>query len=164
MSRIETERNMLNHVDILYSTNTPSQTSTIIETPAFETDFNTKNPIENSKIHNDSTQSNSTQLKTPEEVIAPILDELIATEQSYIDILSNGIENYSRIFQRDDLPFELQGRQYELLANIEAIAKFHRDLLLPMFLENRANPKILFEKLQQFVEVSKKYVIYFHFF
>ena len=84
----------------------------------------------------------------------PILEELIKTEESYIESLKKGLQNYANIFERKDLPTGLKGKKYVLLGNIEQIYDFHREEFLPMLYRNRRNLKLLFEEFQLFIEVG----------
>ncbi|EDW79716.2 uncharacterized protein Dwil_GK17870 [Drosophila willistoni] len=84
--------------------------------------------------------------------VHPILEELIKTEEAYVNNLFTGLENYGNIFQRKDLPLGLRGKKYDLFGNIEAIAEFHRDEFLPMLHRNRRDLKRLFDEFLQFVD------------
>lgn len=86
--------------------------------------------------------------------VHPILEELIKTEEAYVNNLYMGIENYGNIFQRKDLPLGLRGKKYDLFGNIEQIAEFHRDEFLPMLQRNRRDLKRLFDEFLQFLDVS----------
>nr|XP_016930547.1 kalirin [Drosophila suzukii] len=84
--------------------------------------------------------------------VHPILEELIKTEEAYVNNLFTGIENYGNIFQRKDLPLGLRGKKYDLFGNIEQIAEFHRDEFLPMLQRNRRDLKRLFDEFLQFLD------------
>ncbi|KAH8252592.1 hypothetical protein KR032_000719 [Drosophila birchii] len=84
--------------------------------------------------------------------VHPILEELIKTEEAYVNNLYTGLENYGNIFQRKDLPLGLRGKKYDLFGNIEQIAEFHRDEFLPMLLRNRRDLKRLFDEFLQFLD------------
>ncbi|XP_016988840.1 triple functional domain protein isoform X1 [Drosophila rhopaloa] len=84
--------------------------------------------------------------------VHPILEELIKTEEAYVNNLFMGIENYGNIFQRKDLPLGLRGKKYDLFGNIEQIAEFHRDEFLPMLQRNRRDLKRLFDEFLQFLD------------
>ncbi|XP_017125370.1 kalirin [Drosophila elegans] len=84
--------------------------------------------------------------------VHPILEELIKTEEAYVNNLFMGIENYGNIFQRKDLPLGLRGKKYDLFGNIEQIAEFHRDEFLPMLHRNRRDLKCLFDEFLQFLD------------
>lgn len=90
----------------------------------------------------------------PYKCIKNILEEFIATEETYVQTLWKGINNYSNIFQRSDLPEDLEGKEYDLLGNIETIANFHRDQILPMLQSNRENAEKFFIDFRQLVEVK----------
>ncbi|XP_068146979.1 rho guanine nucleotide exchange factor 25 isoform X2 [Drosophila tropicalis] len=89
--------------------------------------------------------------------VHPILEELIKTEEAYVNNLFTGLENYGNIFQRKDLPLGLRGKKYDLFGNIEAIAEFHRDEFLPMLHRNRRDLKRLFDEFLQFVDQNYFY-------
>ncbi|KAH8400903.1 hypothetical protein KR009_001730 [Drosophila setifemur] len=84
--------------------------------------------------------------------VHPILEELIKTEEAYVNNLYTGIENYGNIFQRKDLPLGLRGKKYDLFGNVEQIAEFHRDEFLPMLQRNRRDLKRLFDEFLQFLD------------
>lgn len=86
--------------------------------------------------------------------VHPILEELIHTEETYVNNLFTGLENYGNIFQRKDLPLGLRGKKYDLFGNIEQIAEFHRDEFLPMLQRNRRDLKRLFDEFLEFLDVS----------
>lgn len=86
--------------------------------------------------------------------IQPILNELIRTEQTYVNNLYLGIANYGDIFDRADIPRGLRGKRYVLLGNIEQIAEFHRDEFLPMLQRNQNDLKMIFDEFKQFIMVS----------
>ncbi|XP_073812326.1 uncharacterized protein [Musca autumnalis] len=92
------------------------------------------------------------------EQIQPILEELIKTEESYVDSLWKGLNNYGKLFEQRDLPKGLKGKKYILLGNIEQIAEFHREEFLPMLLRNRKNLKKLFDEFQRYIEEDYFYV------
>lgn len=85
----------------------------------------------------------------------PILDELIKTEETYVENLWLGINNYGNVFKRKDLPIGLRGKKYVLLGNVEHLAEFHRDEFLPMLKRNRHDLKRIFEEFIEFIEVRR---------
>ncbi|KAM7344923.1 uncharacterized protein ACRADG_011440 isoform 1-T5 [Cochliomyia hominivorax] len=89
--------------------------------------------------------------------IKPILEELIKTEESYVENLWIGINNYGNIFQRNDLPIGLRGKKYVLFGNVEQIAEFHRDQFLPMLHRNKHDLKRIFDEFQQFIDNNDFY-------
>ncbi|XP_058986412.1 kalirin [Musca domestica] len=84
--------------------------------------------------------------------IQPILDELIKTEETYVENLWMGINNYGNMFERKDLPMGLRGKKYVLFGNVEQLAEFHRDEFLPMLHRNKHDLKRLFDEFQQYIE------------
>uniref|UniRef100_A0A1A9WIE9 DH domain-containing protein n=1 Tax=Glossina brevipalpis TaxID=37001 RepID=A0A1A9WIE9_9MUSC len=94
--------------------------------------------------------------------IQPILDELIKTEESYVENLWLGITNYGNIFKRRDLPLGLRGKKYVLLGNVEQMAKFHCDEFLPMLKRNRNDLKKMFEEFIKFIDQNcfYSYILY----
>ncbi|KAL9922317.1 uncharacterized protein ACN427_002905 [Glossina fuscipes fuscipes] len=84
--------------------------------------------------------------------VQPILDELIKTEETYVENLWLGINNYGNVFKRKDLPVGLRGKKYVLLGNVEHLAEFHRDEFLPMLKRNRHDLKRIFEEFIEFIE------------
>uniref|UniRef100_A0A1I8P4R1 DH domain-containing protein n=1 Tax=Stomoxys calcitrans TaxID=35570 RepID=A0A1I8P4R1_STOCA len=89
--------------------------------------------------------------------IQPILDELIKTEESYVENLWTGIRNYGNIFEHKDLPMGLRGMKYILFGNVEQLAEFHRDEFLPMLHRNRHDLKRLFDEFLYFIEQNYFY-------
>ncbi|XP_058986433.1 triple functional domain protein [Musca domestica] len=96
------------------------------------------------------------------EHIQPILEELIKTEESYVESIWKGLKNYGNVFEQRDLPRGMKGKKYVLFGNIEQIAEFHRDIFLPMLLRNRNNIKQLFDQFQRYIEEDYfyAYVLY----
>ncbi|XP_037928986.1 triple functional domain protein-like [Teleopsis dalmanni] len=94
--------------------------------------------------------------------VHPILEELIKTEETYVENLLMGIQNYGNIFQRADLPIGLRGKKYVLFGNIEQITEFHRDEFLPMLHRNRRDLKRLFLEFIRFIDENcfYSYVIF----
>ncbi|XP_054738774.1 uncharacterized protein LOC129244899 [Anastrepha obliqua] len=84
--------------------------------------------------------------------IKPILDELIKTEETYVENLRIGLENYGNIFTRKDLPIGLLGKKYVLLGNIGQIYEFHLEHFLPMLQANRRDLKRIFDEFQHYIE------------
>ncbi|XP_061386367.1 pleckstrin homology domain-containing family G member 4B-like [Musca vetustissima] len=84
--------------------------------------------------------------------IQPILDELIKTEETYVENLWTGISNYGNMFERKDLPMGLRGKKYVLFGNVEQLAEFHRDEFLPMLHRNKHDLKRLFDEFQHYIE------------
>ncbi|XP_073812324.1 uncharacterized protein [Musca autumnalis] len=84
--------------------------------------------------------------------IQPILDELIKTEETYVENLWTGINNYGNMFERKDLPMGLRGKKYVLFGNVEQLAEFHRDEFLPMLHRNKHDLKRLFDEFQHYIE------------
>ncbi|XP_075168338.1 rho guanine nucleotide exchange factor 25-like [Haematobia irritans] len=97
-----------------------------------------------------------------QESIQPILDELIKTEETYVESLWLGLNNYGQLFERKDVPRSLKGKKYVLFCNIEQIAEFHRDEFLPMLMRNRYDLKQLFDEFQGFIDQNcfYAYVLY----
>uniref|UniRef100_A0A1I8PF37 DH domain-containing protein n=1 Tax=Stomoxys calcitrans TaxID=35570 RepID=A0A1I8PF37_STOCA len=115
---------------------------------------------ENKKLStNESTQP---ILESILPAIQPILDEFIETEKAYVESLCGGLNNYSDIFERLDLPQELRGKEFELLGNIEQIKELHRSHILPMLETNRLNGEQIFNELLQLIKDNQFhiYVIY----
>lgn len=98
------------------------------------------------------------------ESIKPILDELIKTEETYVDNLWTGLNNYGKLFEQKDLPRGLKGKKYVLFCNVEQIAEFHLHEFLPMLHRNRHDLKRLFDDFQQFIEVIKSYFLNYFFY
>ncbi|XP_017839684.1 kalirin [Drosophila busckii] len=83
--------------------------------------------------------------------VQPVLEELIRTEEAYVNTLFTGLEDYGNLFQHKDLPVGLRGKKYDLFGNIEQIAEFHRDEFLPMLHRNRRDLKRLFDEFIEFL-------------
>ncbi|XP_004517386.2 uncharacterized protein LOC101458664 [Ceratitis capitata] len=84
--------------------------------------------------------------------IKPILEELIKTEETYVENLRIGLENYGNIFARKDLPIGLRGKKYVLLGNVGQIYEFHAEEFLPMLHANQRDLKRLFDEFQHYIE------------
>ncbi|XP_011206926.2 triple functional domain protein [Bactrocera dorsalis] len=89
--------------------------------------------------------------------IKPILEELIKTEETYVENLRIGLENYGNIFARKDLPLGLRGKKYVLLGNIAQIYEFHAEEFLPMLLAYRRDLKRLFDEFQHYIDQNSFY-------
>ncbi|XP_017461869.1 PREDICTED: rho guanine nucleotide exchange factor 25-like, partial [Rhagoletis zephyria] len=89
--------------------------------------------------------------------IKPILDELIKTEETYVENLRIGLENYGNIFARKDLPIGLRGKKYVLLGNIGQIYEFHLEEFLPMLHANRRDLKRIFDEFQHYIDKNLFY-------
>ncbi|XP_017478914.1 PREDICTED: pleckstrin homology domain-containing family G member 4B-like isoform X3 [Rhagoletis zephyria] len=89
--------------------------------------------------------------------IKPILDELIKTEETYVENLRIGLENYGNIFARKDLPIGLRGKKYVLLGNIGQIYEFHLEEFLPMLHANRRDLKRIFDEFQLYIDKNLFY-------
>lgn len=89
--------------------------------------------------------------------IKPILEELIKTEETYVENLRLGLENYGNIFARKDLPIGLRGKKYVLLGNIGQIYEFHAEEFLPMLHAYRRDLKRLFDEFQHYINNNSFY-------
>lgn len=88
--------------------------------------------------------------------ISFIIDELIQTEENYVNNLRKGLANYGNISNRKDLPEALQNndKRSELLGNIEEIIVLHERHILPMMLRNHNDLKQLFDDFAGYFDVS----------
>ncbi|XP_055691474.1 triple functional domain protein isoform X2 [Lutzomyia longipalpis] len=59
-----------------------------------------------------------------------LADELIKTEETYVDVLRRGIEGYTKVF-KGELPMSLRGRENIIFGNLRRIFEFHAETLLP---------------------------------
>uniref|UniRef100_A0A1B0GKQ6 DH domain-containing protein n=2 Tax=Lutzomyia longipalpis TaxID=7200 RepID=A0A1B0GKQ6_LUTLO len=59
-----------------------------------------------------------------------LADELIKTEETYVDVLRRGIEGYTKVF-KGELPMSLRGRENIIFGNLRRISEFHAETLLP---------------------------------
>nr|XP_014087896.1 uncharacterized protein LOC106615987 [Bactrocera oleae]XP_036231534.1 uncharacterized protein LOC106615987 [Bactrocera oleae]XP_036231535.1 uncharacterized protein LOC106615987 [Bactrocera oleae]XP_036231536.1 uncharacterized protein LOC106615987 [Bactrocera oleae]XP_036231537.1 uncharacterized protein LOC106615987 [Bactrocera oleae]XP_036231538.1 uncharacterized protein LOC106615987 [Bactrocera oleae]XP_036231539.1 uncharacterized protein LOC106615987 [Bactrocera oleae]XP_036231540.1 unc len=89
--------------------------------------------------------------------IKPILEELIKTEETYVENLRIGLENYGNIFARKDLPIGLRGKKYVLLGNIAQIYEFHAEEFLPMLHTYKRDLKRLFDEFQHYIDKNSFY-------
>ncbi|XP_055372479.1 uncharacterized protein MAL13P1.304-like [Condylostylus longicornis] len=89
--------------------------------------------------------------------ILPMVEELIKTEEKYVESLREGIKNYGGIFTREDLPDGLKGKRYDLLGNIEEILEFHETFILPMFKTNSNDLVAMFNAFTNLIEENEFY-------
>lgn len=59
-----------------------------------------------------------------------LVDELIKTEETYVNVLQKGIEGYAKIF-KGELPPTLRGRENAIFGNLKRVYEFHSEILLP---------------------------------
>ncbi|KAL5291020.1 hypothetical protein ACFFRR_010434 [Megaselia abdita] len=97
----------------------------------------------------------------PKEV-KPIIDELIKTEETYVENLRIGLKNYEQIFKRGDLPAGLCGKKFVLMGNVEQLLEFHEMQFLPMLRKERHDITRLFNEFVRFLDEHYfySYVIY----
>lgn len=97
----------------------------------------------------------------PKEV-KPIIDELIKTEETYVENLRIGLQNYEPIFDRIDLPSGLRGKKFVLMGNVEQLLEFHETQFLPMLRRERHDITRLFNEFVRFLDEHYfySYVIY----
>lgn len=106
------------------------------------------------------------QYRSKEELIPkevkPIIDELISTEETYVENLKRGLENYEPMFDRIDLPPGLRGKKFVLMGNIEQLLEFHETQFLPMLKKERHDITRLFNEFVRFLDEHYfySYVIY----
>lgn len=131
-------------------------------------------PIKYNSYHPDDVPDSSTDppLQTediqyrPKELIPkevkPIIDELIKTEETYVENLRIGLQNYEPIFDRLDLPPGLRGKKFVLMGNVEQLLEFHETQFLPMLRRERQDITRLFIEFARFLDEHYfySYVIY----
>ncbi|XP_059607858.1 uncharacterized protein LOC132255736 isoform X2 [Phlebotomus argentipes] len=59
-----------------------------------------------------------------------LVDELIKTEETYVNILQRGIDNYTNVF-KGELPPTLRGKENAIFGNLKRVCEFHAEDLLP---------------------------------
>ncbi|XP_055597099.1 uncharacterized protein LOC129747101 isoform X2 [Uranotaenia lowii] len=91
------------------------------------------------------------------ERITRVMKELLENEESYVNTLARGIENYISIMQGKDLPPGLRGQRYHIFGNIEHIHELHKDRFLPRLRHNRASIKGIAETFIRFIEQDRFY-------
>lgn len=128
----------------------PHRKTEIIASPT-QTSLVQINSCQYGSINNNEVEEPTLRTKRDRN-IEPILDELIKTEESYVDNLFMGIANYGNIFSRKDLPPGLRGKKFVLIGNIEQIAEFHRDEFMPMLKRNKDDLTRLCSEFSTFID------------
>jgi hypothetical protein len=86
------------------------------------------------------------------------MDELLATERSYIKDLEAAIDGFLKPMMRDEsVPSALKGKESLVFGNLEDIYRFHKDCLLPEMEVYADEPHLVG---QSFVKWSEKLKLY----
>lgn len=81
------------------------------------------------------------------------VNELLHTENVYVERLRHVIENYIPEMSRDDLPCSLWGMKTDIFANIEKIFRFHAEEFLPALRHCEKDLKKLGRCFRRFVSI-----------
>lgn len=83
-----------------------------------------------------------------------IVQELLTSEISYIQIINKGITNYLSICNGDKLPATVYGEKYHIFANIEDIKNFHGNVFYPSLLECDNDVELICNRIYDFIKVK----------
>ncbi|XP_026325394.1 pleckstrin homology domain-containing family G member 1-like isoform X2 [Hyposmocoma kahamanoa] len=88
------------------------------------------------------------------------VNELLHTENVYVERLRHVVENYIPEMSRDDLPTTLWGMKTDIFANIEKIFRFHAEEFLPALRHCENDLKKLGRCFRRFEQRFNMYVMY----
>lgn len=88
-----------------------------------------------------------------------IVQELLTSEISYIQIITKGINNYLSICNGDKLPATVHGEKYHIFANIEDIRNFHANVFYPSLLECDNDMELICNRFYDFIRVNKYHIV-----
>ncbi|XP_062556014.1 uncharacterized protein LOC134220868 isoform X2 [Armigeres subalbatus] len=91
------------------------------------------------------------------ERISNIMKELLENEETYVQTLEKGIENYISVMNQKDLPPALRGQKYHIFGNIESIFELHNEKFLPKLRDNSASIQGVAETFIEFIEYDRFY-------
>lgn len=88
-----------------------------------------------------------------------IVQELLTSEISYIQMIDKGINNYLSICDGDKLPATVYGEKYHIFANIADIKNFHANVFYPSLLECGNDLELICNRFYDFIQVKIYYVV-----
>ena len=89
-----------------------------------------------------------------------VIDELVSTEQEYVQDLSYSLSHYPEAFRRKEVPSQLRILCTELFDLIARLHIFHRSIFLPVLRMCQSHPENLGECFTSQMESLKLYVEY----
>lgn len=94
-----------------------------------------------------------------------IIQELIDSENKYIETLSRGIKDYLVPYDTNELPSGVAGKRFEIFSNIEVIHEIHEKLFLRKLLDCRFDPLAVANVFLEMVENKyfDNYIVYVQF-
>ena len=94
------------------------------------------------------------------EKCALVIDELVSTEQEYVQDLSFSLSHYPEAFKRKEVPSQLRTLCTELFELVARLHIFHRSIFLPVLRMCQSHPENLGECFTSQKESLKLYVDY----
>lgn len=91
---------------------------------------------------------------------ALVIDELVCTEQEYVQDLAYSISHYPEAFSRKEIPKQLQTICTELFELVSRLHSFHRNIFLPVLRMCQSHPENLGECFTSQRESLKLYIDY----
>ncbi|XP_049869081.1 FYVE, RhoGEF and PH domain-containing protein 3-like isoform X1 [Pectinophora gossypiella] len=88
------------------------------------------------------------------------VNELLHTENVYVERLRHVIENYIPEMSREDIPPSLRGCKPDIFANIERIHRFHADEFLPAMRDCENDLRKLGQCFRRYEQRFNMYVMY----
>lgn len=81
------------------------------------------------------------------------VNELLHTENVYVERLRHVVENFIPEMSRDDLPPSLWGKKSEIFSNIERVFRFHSEEFLPALRDCENDLRKLGRCFRRFVSI-----------
>ena len=91
---------------------------------------------------------------------ALVIDELVCTEQEYVQDLAYFISHYPEAFSRKEIPKQLQAICTEMFELVSRLHSFHRNIFLPVLRMCQSHPENLGECFTSQRESLKLYIDY----
>ncbi|XP_022128065.2 triple functional domain protein isoform X1 [Pieris rapae] len=88
------------------------------------------------------------------------VNELIHTENVYVERLRHVVEDYIPEMSREDIPIMLMGMKTDIFANIERICRFHAEEFLPALRDCENDLRKLGQCFRRFEQKFNMYVMY----
>lgn len=101
-------------------------------------------------------------LNLPFRRLKRIIQEIIESEEIYIQNMKQGIIDYVQLFDTKKIPEALVGKRQIIFSNIEVICDFHEQQFLPALLKCNFDPVLVAETFTFFVETNNfdAYIFY----
>ncbi|XP_045511142.1 FYVE, RhoGEF and PH domain-containing protein 4-like isoform X1 [Colias croceus] len=88
------------------------------------------------------------------------VNELLHTENVYVERLRHVVDDYIPEMSREDLPMTLRGSKTDIFANIERICRFHAEEFLPALRDCENDLRKLGQCFRRFEQRFNMYVMY----